>query len=212
VSTAREYRHGADSPLGARFDRLVQEATRHGMQSSIRLSDFATSTVLGDATTLLHDVHGAVLRAMQGAQTPEDRAGRALRLLCEAHAAGIGHLFLRSSGAFILRASHPGAAPPEGLRLLAHEFMLQQQSKTDMISDIATGDLEEEQSSARLANVDGISYKLLLLSCAVGGAGRMAGVAAVAEGTESASHPSQAILLSSLATHFVQAGDLGSGS
>jgi hypothetical protein len=208
--TAREYRHGADSPLGARFERLLQEATRHGMQTSIQLSDFATSTMLGDATTFLHDVHGAVLRAMQGAQTPQDRAGRALRLLCEAHGAGAGHLFLRASGVFMLRASHPGAAPPEGLRRVAHEYLLEQQSKTDMISsDIETGELEEEESSLRVAEVDGIRYKLLLLSCAVAGTGRLAGVAAIVEGTESA-HPSQAILLSSLATHFVRSGDLGS--
>jgi hypothetical protein len=205
--TAREYRHGADSPLGGRFERLLHEATRQGIQTSIQLSDFATSTVLGDATTLLHDVHGAVLRVMQGAQTPEDRAGRALRLLCEARGAGAGHLFLRTNGVFTLRASHPGAAPPEGLRPVAQEFLLEQQSKTDLISDIATGDLEEEQSSERVAELDGTRYTLLLLSCAVGGTGRLAGVAAITEGTESA-HPSQLILLSSLATHLVKSGDL----
>jgi Protein kinase domain/AAA ATPase domain len=205
--TAREYRHGADSPLGARFERLLQEATRHGIQTAIQLSDFATSTMLGDATTLLHDVHGAVLRAMQGAQTPEDRAGRALRLLCEAHGAGAGHLFLRTNGAFTLRASHPGAAAPEALRRVAQEYMLEQQSKTDVISDIATGELEEEESSLRIAEVEGVRYELLLLSCAVAGTGRMAGVAAITEGTESA-HPSQLILLSSLATHLVKSGDL----
>ena len=110
---------------------------------------------------------------------------------------------------FTLRASYPGAAPPEGLRVLAHEYLLQQQSKTDLISDLVTGDLDaEEQTRAPIANLDGVGYELSLLSCALGGSGRVAGVVAIVPGEEPARHPSHALLLTTLATHFVQAGDL----
>jgi len=207
--TAREYRHGADSPLGGRYERLIQEATRHGMQTDVQLSDFLTSTVLEDGTTLLHDVHGAVLRAMHGAQDAEDRAVRALRLLCETRGSGTGHLFLNRREGFKLVASHPAAAPPEGLCVLAQEFLLKQQQRTDMISDIVTGGLEEEGLQLPIARVDGATYELTLLSCAVAGSARVAGVAAVMPGSEPVGNASQALLLSTLATHFVQAGDVG---
>jgi hypothetical protein len=214
--TAREYRYGANSPLGGRYERLLQEATRRGMHTTIQLSDFSTSTVLEDGTTALHDVHGAVLRAMAGAQHTEDRASRALRMLCETHGSSEGYLFLRSRGRSLagleLGASYPRGTAPEGLHVLAHEHLLKNQIRTDMISDIATGDLEgEDQTHASSVRVDGATYNLMLLSCAVGGVVRVAGVAALAPGAATGEALSRLLLLTSLATQFVQAGDVGSG-
>ena len=68
-----------------------------------------------------------------------------------------------------------------------------------MISDIATGDLEgEDQTHASSVRVDGATYNLMLLSCAVGGAVRVAGVAALAPGAATGEALSRLMLLTSL--------------
>ncbi|HKU38993.1 MAG TPA: hypothetical protein VJR89_12620, partial [Polyangiales bacterium] len=211
--TAREYRHGANSPLGGRYQRLVQEATRQGMQTTFHLSDFLTSAVLEEGKTALHDVHGVVLRVMAGAQRVEQRASQALRLLCESRGATSGHLFLSESEGFRLRASHAAAEAPEGLHVLAHEYLLKQQAGTDLISDMVTGELESESPQATAAaRIDGVDYELLLLRCAVGGVGHFAGVAAVVAGRTQAPLLPDSVLLATLATHFVQAGDVETDS
>ncbi|HKU40524.1 MAG TPA: hypothetical protein VJR89_20330, partial [Polyangiales bacterium] len=207
-ATAREYRHGAQSPLAARYERLIHEATRQGLHTTVNLADFVTSTIFDDGTTSLYDVHGAVLRAMAGAQHISERANRALRLLCDARGASGGHLYLKGPEGFALFASHVLSAPPEPLHMLAREYLLKQQTRTDMISEIATGDIEsEEQDLGTSVRIEGIQYDLMLLSCAVGGVGRVAGVAAIAAGSQPALPLPQGLLLHTLATHLLHADE-----
>ena len=70
---------------------------------------------------------------------------------------------------------------------------------------MATGNVLDgvrDDSSARIGDTD---YQLLLLSCVVGGVGRVAGVAAVATGETAVSDVKQDQLLTAIAMHLIDA-------
>jgi hypothetical protein len=58
----------------------------------------------------------SVIDSMSGAVDRSERVQRALRLLCNARGARIGHLFLRDSVGIELAASYGAARAPDGLR------------------------------------------------------------------------------------------------
>src|SRR5206468_1807563 len=85
--TAREYRHGQGSPLGARYERLVDEASRPNEKPLPKLSDFQSTELPMSATQA--SAFAFVSRVMKGAAGPDEKAERALRILCDAKAATV---------------------------------------------------------------------------------------------------------------------------
>ncbi|HKP64830.1 MAG TPA: serine/threonine-protein kinase [Polyangiales bacterium] len=205
---ANEYRRGANSPLAARYERLVNEALRAGFQATAELSDFQPSTMLESNSTDMPDVQTTVLRAMTGAQRREDRAKRALRLLCEARAAAGGHLYLVGQDLPRLAASYGAVTDPENLADFVREYLMQEQSHAETMTEIATGTLlAEVEAGQATVSAGGTDYELLLLTCIVDGEGVVAGVAAVVKGERRVHYIKQTQLLNTLAAHLIQAGD-----
>ena len=116
--TAVEYRYGHGSPLGARYERLMDEARRSGVGALPELTEFVPTSVKtthGESDAAI----SSVLESMSGAVDRHDRAQRALRLLCKARGARMGHLFLRDARGIALAASYGAPRPPDGL----HDFL-----------------------------------------------------------------------------------------
>jgi hypothetical protein len=105
--TAREYHYGQGSALGARYERLVQEARRIAMGNLPSLADFESG---GGMTTPISPTT-VVTQAMKGAAQNSECAERALDLLCDERSAAGGFLYLFTQRKLRLVASR-GAAQP----------------------------------------------------------------------------------------------------
>jgi hypothetical protein len=206
--TAREYRHGTGCPLGARYERLMNEARRCGFHVTIDLSDFESSTQIENSRFGTHNVTTMVSQAMAGIPDADDRARRALRLVCNARAARGGHLYLVAPSGVDLAASYGLPEPPAGLVALVREFVTQEALRSETMTVVATNTLAGELPSAgSLAQVGGTSYDLLLLSCVVESLGTVVGVIAAAADEARTRSTHQAQLLAAVALHLLSAND-----
>jgi AraC-like DNA-binding protein len=206
--TAQEYRYGAHSPLGARYDRLVNEARRGGFQMDAGLSEFESTTMGETARAGVRDAATALTTAMAGTQRAEERSLRALRLVCESRAAAGGHFYVVRPEGLALMASHRMEPPPARLGELVHEYLLRERDRSETATVVVTstllGDLEPDHSTVQAGAA---TYALLLVACTLGGVGKIAGVIAVAPGEQPVQSVIQGQLLASIAAHLVQAGD-----
>ena len=198
--TAREYRHGAHCPLAKRYERLVNEAGRHGMHTSAVLSELESTTQQSGALTS-DDVQRTVLRSVGGIRRAEQRAAAALALICETLGCAGGHLYLLASNSPVLSASHGGSAPPVELLALVREYLSQEQQRAETLTVIATGNAPHDATDLSRALIGGAHYQLLLL---VGATGEIAGVAAMA-GTSRPRTGNQTRLFSALAGELLSA-------
>jgi hypothetical protein len=118
---AREYRHGRGSPLGARYERLMDEARLAGVRVLPQLSAFETKLANTQGTGY-EAALASVEQRMQGVSDAAERARRALRMACDARGASSGHLYLGTIDRLELVATI-GGAPDEGLRNAMHEYL-----------------------------------------------------------------------------------------
>ena len=203
--TAREYRHGRRSPLGARWEQLMAEARRASKRALGHLTDFGTSRLVsGPATTA-----EMVSDSLRGSTTPQDRALRTLKLLCDDRAASIGYLYLVADRGLTLVASQGSSAPPEGLLEYLHEYLERELSCS---GDETAAFVGAEVGSALHArpcfqDAAGVEHRLVLLTTVAGGVARHAGVAVVVEGARTDRPAGGAELVAALSTHLIEAGD-----
>jgi hypothetical protein len=208
-SAAREYGRGARSPLAARYEQLVNEALRSGFHAAPELSEFEHNTMVDTGWSGMTDVPTAVLRAMTGAHRTDDRAERALRLLCETRKSTGGHLYVVTSTGLRHAASLGGVVAPSSLADLIDEYLKQESARADTMTEIVTGTMmAEENASSSTVRCGGVGYEMLLLASVVGGSGIVAGVAALVESDQRVRYVKQAQLLSTLAAHLVEGGDV----
>jgi len=97
--TATEYRYGRNSPLGARYERLMNEAGRAAAGRLPNLAEFSSTT----RVEFQSDKHGGnhalgAMLAMQGTTTLVERAARALEMLCSEQTASGGQLYALRPG------------------------------------------------------------------------------------------------------------------
>src|SRR4029078_13194045 len=71
--TAKEYRHGERSPLGARYERLMDEARRAGAAVLPQLTDFQTKVTTSHWRTR-EGVRSRVHEHLAGAHNAQERA------------------------------------------------------------------------------------------------------------------------------------------
>jgi hypothetical protein len=205
---AKEYGRGARSPLAARYEQLVNEASRSGFHAAPDLSDFEPSTMLDSAWTGITDVPTAVLRVMTGARRTEDRAERALRLLCDTRKSTGGHLFVVTSEGLRHAASFGEGIAPSSLADLVEEYLRQEHAKADTMTEIVTGTMLAEERGAASVRCGGVTYEMLTLASVVDGSGVVAGVAALVETEQRVRYVKQAQLLATLASHLIDGGDV----
>jgi hypothetical protein len=205
--TAREYRYAAGSPLGARYERLMREASRRGMQPSAasRELEFVTIADSGGFSSL-PDLETSVRIALAGAASDREKYQLALQLICEPRAARGGHLYLALDSGPALVASRVIDIPPERLTQRVAEYLDEEKDRFDTL----TMAVDPEATMASLdgpavAHVDGVDYELHLLTCVRDQTAKVTAVMAIAPGAQPVSNPSQAQLLTTIAAHLVEA-------
>jgi hypothetical protein len=154
------------------------------------------------------DVATALTTAMAGTQRAEERTLRALRLVCESRAAAGGHFYVVRPEGLALMASHRMEAPPARLGELVHEYLMRERDRSEtatvVVTSTLTGDLGHADPTVQAGAA---TYALLLVACTLEGAGKIAGVIAVAPGIQPVQSAIQGQLLASIAAHLVQVGD-----
>ncbi|HKU38619.1 MAG TPA: protein kinase [Polyangiales bacterium] len=201
--TAREYRYGAESALGARYQRLLNEAARSGMLAKNSLAELVGAGGLNSSVFTSQDMRSVVGRTMEKSGAGDQRARAALQLICASRVATRGHLYLRTATGLSLAAS-VGDQPPLPLAQV-QEFATRVQERAEDMDDMATGELLESPAPETLIAVGDVGYELLLLSCSVDDETRVAGVAAVANSGIAVDLVKQAQLLQVIATHLLEA-------
>jgi hypothetical protein len=205
--TAREYRHGRRSPLGARWEQLMAEARRASKRALAHFADFGTSrlgTGSGASTAEM------VSDSLRGSSTRQERALRTLKLLCDDRAATVGYLYLVADAGLALAASQGGNAPPDGLLEHLQEYLERELSES---GDETAALVGPEVGSALLARPSfrdgaGVEHRLVLLTAVAGGVARHAGIAVLVEGERRAERRAGgAELVAALSTHLIERGD-----
>ncbi|HET8936542.1 MAG TPA: serine/threonine-protein kinase [Polyangiales bacterium] len=201
--TAQEYRHGARSPLGARYERLLNEAKRVGFDAlGGALPELLTHTVLSGLGLATQDLLTLVARSMTSASKSNQRANAALELVCGSRNASAGHLYLCAGSALVLSASR-GEPPDAELVAAAQHFLDAKTKHAEAISDMITGEPGEDLEAVTVES-QGVSYELLLLSCVTEGANTPVAVAAVSVTDAATDRAKEAQLLQALATHLLR--------
>jgi hypothetical protein len=145
---------------------------------------------------------------MTGARRSEDRADRALRLLCETRKSTGGHLFVVTSDGLRHAASYGDGIAPSSLADLVDEFLRQEHERADTMTEIVTGTMMAEEAAGSTVRCGGVTYEMLTLASVVDGSGVVAGVAALVESEQRVRYVKQAQLLATLASHLIDGGDV----
>ena len=188
--TGREYRHGAHSPLGARYESLINEARRRGFSAAIDLRDFSSTSQFLTSPTHIHEIQTAVRAALTESDRPEDRSKKALQLVCDASGSRGGHLYLvQSTETLQLAASYQTPAPPPGLEEMVQTQLHRERDRsTETLTTLATS-VVTEATTGYSVQLAGTVYELVLLRASVGNGAQVAAIAAVVSGEAKPKHP-----------------------
>ena len=204
--TAREYRHGHGSALGALYERLIEDARKAGVRVLPQLSQFETRILTSGHTRGSSEARA--MHVLRRARDRGERAARALELICDARGVRAGHLYLVDESGLVLVAAHGGLEADPCLLEHAVGFMREQlREQPELATEPLTGS-ESSPSSARVEDARGHGYLPVLLRCVVDGTPRCAGVALLALDAAQAP-PSQAAfdLLAVIGSLLIQAGN-----
>ncbi|HKU41962.1 MAG TPA: hypothetical protein VJR89_27580, partial [Polyangiales bacterium] len=202
--TAEQFRHGRGSTLGARYERLMEEARGAGVLVLPELSPFET-TIFG-GTELGTRAHASltVASAMAGATDSRVRAQRALQLLCDVRGAAAGHLYLAVQSELRLVASSSGAPPDDMLQRLVSDFWSQQSDDTDP----DTAMLDDDGPPTQVwTDRKGTAFRPILLHGRLDGMPVTAGVVLLSGDAEKTDSESDTTLVTELASFFLRTGD-----
>jgi serine/threonine protein kinase len=138
--TAEQYRHGRGSPLGARYETLMSEARRAGVQVLPALSNFETQVIgLTEMRGAVSSTFTLVSSALRSAADHEQRNKRALELICQAYAAEGGQLYLlRKQRLERVASTGPHAAGDAQLEIARRcidQAMHEDEIATELVSD-----------------------------------------------------------------------------
>jgi hypothetical protein len=205
--TAREYRHGANTTLAARYERLINEAARCGMHTRISLGDFSALASAGSNPSMHDELLTLITRNMAGSRSSDERTRVALQMICTARGASSGHMYLITPAGLALRASFGADAAQPELAELASDYISDKQKRSEALDDMLTGDLPEDGLLTAAVKAGDGSYELLPLGCVVNSISTLVGVVVIAV-THSSEHNARlAQLLNTIATNLLQAGD-----
>jgi tetratricopeptide (TPR) repeat protein len=203
--TAQEYRHGRGSPLGARYERLMEEAAKGGSGALPGLADIDSGSArsLGPGSSS-HDV--LVTQAMNGADQARARAQRALRLLCDERKSDGGHLYLFAGDELSHVASLGDNPAPDGLLpFLTKRLEEEQAEDTKTIVPLA-GDFLGTDDAAVFTDDAGTMHDPVMLTCILEGKARHAGVAVLSH-RRAPVRTTSAALVAAVSAHLIRAGD-----
>jgi tetratricopeptide (TPR) repeat protein len=204
--TAREYRHGARTTLGARYALLMNEAARSGMQAKLTLADFqaleSTSSVpAGDERITM------ITRSISDQRSARERTKIALQAICTALAASEGYLFLITPAGPVLRASQGGGTPARLIGERVAAYVSERQSDASDLDEMATGMLEDDVARVPTVQTGARRYELLPLGCVKGATSVLVGVAVIELAVDRERDPRRALLLHAVAQTLLTSGD-----
>jgi Protein kinase domain/AAA ATPase domain len=180
-ATAKEYRYADRSSLGARYERLLNEAGRNGLQTAVRPADFAvTSSAYSEV--IASDEERTVLERKPSEAQLDDRARVALEQICKANGVAAGHLYLLDEGVPVLAASRGAHAPDAALGTQVRDHLATVALHTQELEEMLTGEAEDGDDAFKTVEVAGTEYMLLTLRCVVDQVGTVAGVVALTGG------------------------------
>ena len=206
--TAREYRHGARAALAARYERLMNEAARHGMQAKLSLAEFEALASIGSTGVAGRDLNTLITRNLALHRNARERARLGLEMVCAAHAAMAGHLFLITADGPVHAASLVETEPSASLNERVSHFVERKRESADALDDMTTGELEEEQGTLVLSVTStDASYELLPISCVVDAVSVLVGVAVIQVSEARPRNEHQLQLLNAIATSLLSHGD-----
>jgi hypothetical protein len=205
---ANEYRHGRSSPLGTRYERLLQEARIAGIHALPQLAALdatpISSTALGGRRPTIET---SLTDALSAAETPRARAELALGLLCEVHAARGGHLFVLRDGALEHAATLGADAPDEALRPMLDDIWQQQLAAADMPTQLAPHGLPSASSTNLLTDTQGASFQPVAIQCVVDGATVLAGIVALIPGHDRQPRSDASHVVGIVGNYLIRSGD-----
>jgi len=205
--TAIEYRHGHGSPLGARYERLMDEARQSGVGTLPELADFVPTSL--KSTHVESDAAiSSVLESMVGAVDRHDRTERALRLLCKARGARMGHLFLRDARGLELAASYGTSGPPAGLRDFLERSLRLEQEQTTSATTIAHDPDADSTMVSWWSDPEGNVHHPWVLFGKVAGSVRQIGVASLVIDDAPERSANDPLLCSALVAYLIESGDV----
>jgi hypothetical protein len=200
--TAREYRHGRGSALGARYERLAAEARRANARAVPGLADASGEfTRIGGSS-----ITDRAIATLQGATTATERAERALEFLCEDRSARAGYLYLLRDGGLVLVATHGTEAPPAGLLEYAREYLEQSGTQVGDATAAFTGTQMASVLATKAAFQDAaaVDHRPVLLTFLRDGLSQHAGVAFFVGDTGSRDPRGGAALVAALSEQLVR--------
>ena len=206
--TAREYRYGRGSPLGARYERLMAEASKVASAALPELTDIASTSApftIGTGQSQHSSLETVVTQAMTGAETREARGRRALVILCGDGKADGGHLYLAGeSGLYLAASVGDEEAPAELLEFATAAFERLGEFVTMTIA-AGSDSSPSETTSTHFTTASGNTFEPVLLTCALPDP-RHAGVAVLGY-RKPPRRPLSPLLVSAVGAHLVRAGD-----
>jgi hypothetical protein len=199
--TAQEYRHGLGSPLGARYERLMDEAHRTLALPLAQLRDIEPTRMAAtrDATIVKTQL-------FDGVETTRDRGTRILEILCSGNACEAGLLYL---------------CKPEGPALVASYRVQEPEGLLDYVSEYLERELgagAEETAIFSLENtsppnvdrvfIDGTgrAYHPMLLTAIMDCIPRHAAIVVLVDVRDDR-QPTDFALTAALASHLIETGD-----
>jgi hypothetical protein len=199
--TAREYRHGLGSPLGARYERLARDGLAIDAGALPNLAELDSAP--RNRPSSPYAASRLVLEVMKDTASSRDRAQRVLDVLCDAAGASKAHLFLVRAGALELTASRPAEPPPVDLMAFAQRHL-------DRALDETAATLVVEgsnETTVAFADTGEVHYRPLLLGVLSDGELRYAAVAALAVDDGARAVPQE--IVAALADYLIRQGDTG---
>ena len=203
--TAEEYRHARGSPLGARYERLMEEARRVEARKLPRLSQFAVSQTVITAISSHTSPATVVTEAMRGAEGTPERAARALALICKRHSASDGHLYLFGPSGLVLAAAYLPKPEPDGLPEYVNDYVQRQLGES--VAGAPAAGAFVDATAHSWTDSHGVVRWPLLLTAVVEGVPQCAGVAVLTGGDAGELLGGVSPLLQALGAHFIELGD-----
>jgi hypothetical protein len=202
--TAEEYRHARGSPLGARYERLMEEARRVEARKLPRLSHFAVDQTVITGISVDTSPATVVTEALRGAEGGPERAARALALICNRYGASDGHLYLFGVTGLALAAAYLPKPEPDGLPEFANAYVQRQLGESDAPS-AATPAVDSEAQS--WTDSHGETHWPLLLTALVQGVSQCAGVVVLSGCVPTEAVDELSPLAQAVGAHFIEIGD-----
>lgn len=183
----------------------MAEARRTSKRVAPQFTDFGGTRLSGSGVTTAE----VVSESLRTSSSPQERAARSLKLLCEDRGATIGYLYLVGGAGLTLAASQGSVAPPGGLLAYLEEYFEDELAgsgdKTAAVSiqDVSSGLL----ARPHFRDGAGVEHRLVLMTSVAGGGARHVGVAVFVESERKTRLAGGAELVAALTTHLIEVGD-----